>query len=142
MTTGDKHFIHSFLHELNQTSRLCRLFGENKFSEVCNVDLTFEEFIILDTIACNEGICQSDLASLLLKGKSHISKLLSKLFSKGYINRPLDTKGNRIVRKITFTPEGEKVYYDLQGRQVQHPKNGLYIINGKKAVVRHLGIIE
>ena len=32
--------------------------------------------------------------------------------------------------------EGSKIIYDLQGRKVQNPKHGMYIINGKKVVVK------
>ena len=32
--------------------------------------------------------------------------------------------------------EGEGVYYDLQGRRVLYPTKGVYIINGKKVVIR------
>ena len=32
--------------------------------------------------------------------------------------------------------EEEHTYYDLQGRRVEHPTKGLYIINGKKVVIK------
>ena len=32
--------------------------------------------------------------------------------------------------------KGEKVIYDLQGRRVQAPSKGLYIVNGKKVVIK------
>lgn len=32
--------------------------------------------------------------------------------------------------------EGSKIIYDLQGRKVQNPKRGMYIINGKKVVIK------
>lgn len=36
----------------------------------------------------------------------------------------------------TFTTDGTKVIYDLQGRRVQAPSKGLYIVNGKKMIIR------
>ena len=30
----------------------------------------------------------------------------------------------------------DKVYYDLNGRRVEHPAKGLYIVNGKKVIVK------
>ena len=33
-------------------------------------------------------------------------------------------------------PQGEGVYYDLSGRRVEHPTKGLYIVNGKKILVK------
>lgn len=36
----------------------------------------------------------------------------------------------------TSTTDGTKVIYDLQGRRVQAPSKGLYIVNGKKMIIR------
>lgn len=36
----------------------------------------------------------------------------------------------------TNEKEGEKVIYDLQGRRVQAPTKGVYIVNGKKVVIK------
>ena len=41
------------------------------------------------------------------------------------------------IEQITAsTTDGTKVIYDLQGRRVQTPSKGLYIVNGKKMVIR------
>ena len=32
--------------------------------------------------------------------------------------------------------KGEEVYYDLQGRRVAQPTKGLYIVNGKKVIIK------
>lgn len=36
----------------------------------------------------------------------------------------------------TCTENGQDVYYDLQGRRIKKPGNGIYIHNGKKVVIR------
>ena len=44
-----------------------------------------------------------------------------------------------VVTGISLTPtlsEGEGVWYDLQGRRVAQPTKGIYILNGKKVVVK------
>ena len=52
---------------------------------------------------------------------------------------------NFIIKEMDFTGidgikaengEVEGVYYDLQGRAVENPTNGVYIINGKKMLVK------
>jgi len=41
------------------------------------------------------------------------------------------------IEQITAsTTDGTKVIYDLQGRRVQAPSKGLYIVNGKKMIIR------
>ena len=34
------------------------------------------------------------------------------------------------------SPEGKELIFDLQGRPVEHPEKGIYIINGKKVLVK------
>lgn len=41
-----------------------------------------------------------------------------------------------IEQITTSTTDGTKVVYDLQGRRVQAPSKGLYIVNGKKMIIR------
>ena len=41
-----------------------------------------------------------------------------------------------IEQITTSTTDGIKVIYDLQGRRVQTPSKGLYILNGKKMIIR------
>ena len=42
------------------------------------------------------------------------------------------------IENLTEDVKGEKsnVYYDLQGRRVMHPKKGIYIVNGKKVMIK------
>ena len=55
---------------------------------------------------CNPDVCQRDLAKLVLKDTSHLSKILNTLEKRDLIQRPISKKGNRIVRKITITENG------------------------------------
>ena len=41
-----------------------------------------------------------------------------------------------IEQVTTSTTDGVKVIYDLRGRRVQTPSKGLYIVNGKKMIIR------
>ena len=44
------------------------------------------------------------------------------------------TSGIRDIRGKKEDVKADGVYYDLQGRRVQNPTNGIYIVNGKKVV--------
>ena len=105
-----KHCIESLFYTIEQTARICRYNIEQYFEEKTKGEISFDEFIIFDTIYCFPESCQRDLAKKVLKGTSHISKILSNLESKGLIQRPVDTKNNRMVRKIVLTDEGMKAY--------------------------------
>jgi hypothetical protein len=40
------------------------------------------------------------------------------------------------INSVAYNERVEQKIYDLQGRSVQHPVKGIYIINGKKVVVK------
>ena len=40
------------------------------------------------------------------------------------------------INNVNAAAQSANVYYDLQGRRVANPANGLYIVNGKKVVVK------
>ena len=40
------------------------------------------------------------------------------------------------VTKVVIDGEGQPVIYDLQGRRVEHPSKGIYIVNGKKKYIK------
>ncbi len=105
-----KHFIHSLFYNVEQTARIIRAGIDKYFEKHSDGQVSFDEFIILDTVYCFPQICQRDLAKLTLKGTSHTSKFLAVMEEKGLIERPVDKKGNRIVRKIIITPKGMEVY--------------------------------
>ena len=51
-------------------------------------------------------------------------------------NAEYETYVTGIEQITTSTTDGAKVIYDLQGRRVQAPSKGLYIVNGKKMIIR------
>ena len=40
------------------------------------------------------------------------------------------------VTTTTVEIDANAVYYDLQGRRVDHPVRGIYIVNGKKVIIK------
>ena len=70
--------------------------------------LTIDQFITLDTIAFNKGICQRDLAKFILKDRANTGRILDSLEQKGFITRFIDTKNNRLVKKMGITENGLK----------------------------------
>ena len=78
-----------------------------------NIPLTMDEFVALDVIQVNNGICQRELAKLILKDRPNTGRILNSLEEKGYVERFVDTKNNRLVRKMILTEEGKKVSKDV-----------------------------
>ncbi|MCD7739851.1 MAG: MarR family winged helix-turn-helix transcriptional regulator [Candidatus Gastranaerophilales bacterium] len=105
-----KHCIQSLFYNVEQTARICHTGAESYLKEFAQNKLSFDEYIILEMVLCFPDVCQRDLAKLILKGSSHTSKLLAILEEKKLIERPVDKKGNRIVRKIIVTDLGVETY--------------------------------
>lgn len=74
-----------------------------------NLGITAEQFMVLDAIYCNGGICQQELSELLLKDKSNTKRIVNVLEHKGLIRIKLSKKNNRPVNILNISSEGKKI---------------------------------
>lgn len=107
MTLKRKHYIDSIYYDLELTANVMKVMGAQLFERL-GVDITPMEHAALDTIFCNAGICQRDLAKLILKDRANTGRILDSLEEKGYITRFIDMKNNRLVRKMGITEKGHQ----------------------------------
>ena len=117
-----KHFTDSIYYDLEQTARLMKKLGNQVFEKL-NLGLTSDEYITLDTISCNAGICQRDLAKLILKDRANTGRILDTLEGMGLITTFIDTKNNRLVRKMGITEKGLKKLQELSNKMEVHFRN-------------------
>lgn len=103
-----EHYIESIYYQLEQTARYCRYLGSQIFQKL-DMPVSIDEFVTMDTISLNDGMCQRELAKLILKDRANTGRILNSLEEKGYIERFVDTKNNRLVRKMRLTPEGREI---------------------------------
>lgn len=112
MTDCDiKHYTESVYYDLELTARYCKVMGIQLFEKIQS-KLGPDEFAAMDVISCHPEICQRDLARLILKDRANTGRILNSLEKKGCITRPLDTKNNRLVRKMLITDLGEEIKKD------------------------------
>lgn len=104
-----ERYTETLYYELEQTTKFFRVFSM-KFFKKMEMDISPDEFVTIETILCNAGICQRDLAKLILKDRANTGKILNTLEEKGYITRFVDMKNNRLVRKMGVTESGKQVY--------------------------------
>lgn len=107
-----ERFTDTFYYDLELTTKFLRLFSVEFFKKL-NTKLSQDEFITIETILCNSGICQRDLAKIILKDRANTGKILNTLEEKGYITRFVDLKNNRLVRKMGVTEKGKVVYDEV-----------------------------
>ena len=110
-------FIGSIFYEIDLTAKYCKMFGTQAF-EKFNTGVSIEEFAVLDTLLCNPGICQRDLARIILKDRANTGKIIDNLEKKGLVKRILSIKNNRPVKLTELTKEGikkaEEVYKNVK----------------------------
>lgn len=93
---------------VEKASVYIRLRGSLLLNEF-GVDLSVEQFTTLDAIATNPHICQRDLAKIVLKDRSNVSRILNILEDKDLIKRVTSSKQNRVVKMIEMTQKGREL---------------------------------
>ena len=103
-----EHFTDTVMYEIEITSKYIKHMGSKLFNQL-GFKITPEEYTALDTINIHENICQRDLAKLILKDRAGTGRIIASLEEKKLVKRYVDTKGNRLVRKMKITEDGIKV---------------------------------
>ena len=107
-----KHYTDTLNYELEKTARVMRILGIH-LMEKLKIDLMLDEYVALDIVSCHQGICQRDLAKLIIKDRANTGRILNSLEEKGLITRFVDTKNNRLVRKMAITEKGYKILISI-----------------------------
>ncbi len=117
-----EHFTDSIFYQFEQTAKYCRYLAIQVFEKL-DMPVTPDEFYALDAIMLNEGICQRELAKLILKDRPNTGRILDSLEKKGYIERFVDTKNNRLVKRMNLTPAGRAVTEETSKRLREYIDN-------------------
>jgi len=120
-STNINHLIgETLLCNLERTARIARISAFRYFEENKNIDVTFNEYLILEALFSKPKIHQRDLAKLLCKGTANLSRDLEKLEKLGFIQRTLDIRDKRIVKTLELTPLGEEIYNGVNSQTYGH----------------------
>lgn len=84
---------------------------------------------MLDTISCHDGICQRDLAKLIIKDRANTGRIVSSLEEKELITRFVDTKNNRLVRKMALTEKGYKTLVSINKKIESYIKSTRHVVS-------------
>lgn len=101
-----KNYTESILYAIEQTAIYCRLKGTQVLNKL-DVGVTLEQYIALDCISNSKDICQRDLSKLISKDRSNTGRILTILEEKELIERTIEAKNNRLVKKIHITLKGQ-----------------------------------
>lgn len=107
------HYTESIIYAMEQAVIYFKIKGAQFFNQL-NMGVTIDQFAALDAIYTNNDICQRDLSKIILKDRSNTGRILNILEKNEFINRAIETKGKRLVKKIYITEKGKKVIEDNQ----------------------------
>lgn len=106
---------------IEKASIYIRLRGSLLLNEL-GADITLEQFITLDAISAVPDFSQRDLAKILLKDRSNVTRILNILEQKGLIIRTTSSKGKRVIKSASLTKEGRK----MMDKYADRMKNDLH----------------
>ena len=153
-TKSIKHFTESVFYLIEQIARYVELNGKDFFDKL-SIEISPEEFRTIDVIICNPGICQRDLAKLILRDRVRTGRILDSLEEKGLIKRYSDLKNKRPVKKMELSKKGikyyeeitsiihpylEKFYEKFTAKQLEELKNMLKLLESAVSLVADLQI--
>ena len=105
MKCKELHYTDSIHYELEQTAKLMRILTAQLFERL-EISIWQDEYAALDTISINPGICQRDLAKLIIKDRANTGRILNCLEKNNFVTRLVDIKNNRLVKKLKITQKG------------------------------------
>ncbi|KEP25492.1 MULTISPECIES: MarR family winged helix-turn-helix transcriptional regulator [Bacillus] len=92
--------------------------GLNKKFKDLNCPLTFEQWKIMTCLRPREGISQNELAVIVDKDHTLVSKLVSSLIKRKMLLRIPDPNDKR-TNRVFLTQEGKEILQNLATEQVQ-----------------------
>ncbi len=102
MTHSDQR---SYFFKIDTTIKRIRSFMQKGLAEA-GIDLTVDQWVVIDHIKPNPGISQNDLALAVAKDAPTVTRILDLLVSKGLIKRQMGENDRRKFR-LFLTAEGE-----------------------------------
>ena len=93
---------------LGKTVKVIEYYLQEKFNQY-DLDLTKEQMIVLKRLHDKDGLSQNQLAFLTLRNKSSLTRLLSKMEKKQYINRK-QSKEDKRINHVYLTHLGKDVF--------------------------------
>lgn len=103
----------SLTFQTEYTAQVFKNITKEFFENEINKKISFEEYIILDTIICYPHIDEKILAKTLLKDRNSIKHLLTKLVNKKLLEEIKNNKLEAVFTHYKLTDKGNKLYQEI-----------------------------
>ena len=101
-----KHYTETLVYAFDKALREIKDKLSHFIAEL-NIDITAEQFAVLDVIYNGVDICASDVSKILAKDKSNVKRIVEILENKGLIERRQGRKNNRLVNYLQISDKGK-----------------------------------
>ncbi len=108
-----RHYVNSLTFQTEYTAQVFKNITKEFFENEINKKISFEEYIILDTIICYPHIDEKILAKTLLKDRNSIKHLLTKLVNKKLLEEIKNNKLEAVFTHYKLTDKGNKLYQEI-----------------------------
>lgn len=98
----------AYFFKIDTTIKKIRNFMQKGLNEAA-VDLTVDQWVVLEHLVQNKGISQIELGKITFKDPPTITRILDLVVAKGYIERKQSTSDRRKF-VLVLTPLGEKIF--------------------------------
>ncbi len=133
-----KFFEQSLTYAMEKTTTYCRLKGAQFFTSQ-DFGITLDQFCVLEVLSYTEDVCQRDISKKILKDRSNTSRILNILEEKGLLERKVDIKQKRLVKKVYLTPEGKALLEKIFPKVKEEYKKAFYGISEEEiAMVKRI----
>jgi DNA-binding MarR family transcriptional regulator len=113
----ERTYTDSLYYQLRLTAKYMKVFGSQLFKKL-NIDIDFDEFVVLDLLSKRNDVCLRDLAKLLLKDRANTGRLANTLEQKKYIEINICKRNNRIVKLLSLTLLGKEKFIECKNKIV------------------------
>lgn len=103
-----EHYVDTIIYSVDMIIRNLKNELKHKIDKL-GLGITGEQFVVLDTIYCNENMYQQKLSDILMKDKSNTTRILKVLVKEGLITRTAGNVNNRLVYMLNITDKGRNM---------------------------------
>ncbi|MEE3349494.1 MAG: MarR family transcriptional regulator [Candidatus Gastranaerophilaceae bacterium] len=101
-----EHYVDTIIYSVDMIIKNLKNELKQKVDKL-GLGITGEQFVVLDTIFCNENMYQQKLSDILMKDKSNTTRILKVLMKKDLITRTAGNVNNRLVYMLNITDKGK-----------------------------------
>lgn len=108
-----RHYVNSLTFQTEYTAKVFQKITKDFFETEINKRITFDEFVVMDTLVCYPHIDKNILGQTLAKDKKETEKLLSKLIEKRLIEEIKNNNPQISFQHYKLTNSGDKLYQEI-----------------------------